>query len=175
MYVGATADDMIRDYYSQKPKQKLDFKQAIEDYADEILTGLTKEERAAIDAIMKKYMEDNPGDVEGYKNLYKALLKKFGFKGETDEYADADTVAAVVAAGSEPGQSPVSCAQTARAAGVDTEAEKVTDANGETYIVIKTQNGAVFRMKVSDAGEGSGDNDSTEKKIEAYEKNLAVV
>ena len=62
----------------------VDFKQAIKDYWDEMVTGLTEEEIKIIDAEVAMYLRDNPGDTEGALALKKALMKKFGFKGDLE-------------------------------------------------------------------------------------------
>jgi hypothetical protein len=70
-------------------------KQAIKDYQDENLTGLTDEEREKIDAEVKAFYESlknerPPGvlkeeDIAALKDLLKSLLKKYGAKAEGEE------------------------------------------------------------------------------------------
>jgi hypothetical protein len=64
---------------------KAALKQAIKDYQDEQLTGLTDEEREKIEAEVRAYLEANPGDIEGAMRLRKSLMKKYGFKGDPDQ------------------------------------------------------------------------------------------
>ena len=63
----------------------LDFKQAIKDFRDKVLTGLNDRDWEKIKAEVAKYLEENPGDTEGAMALKKALMKKLGFKGNLDE------------------------------------------------------------------------------------------
>jgi hypothetical protein len=70
-------------------------KQAIKDYKDENLTGLTDEERKKIDEEVKAYMDElrkerpsgvlNDEDVASVRKLLHSLLKKYGAKAEGEE------------------------------------------------------------------------------------------
>jgi len=77
-----------------------DFKQAIKDYRDKVLTGLNDEDMAKIEAELAKYLAENPGDVEGAIALKKALMKKYGFKGNEEMYI-VDAMSAPAAEGSQ--------------------------------------------------------------------------
>ena len=74
-------------------KKKYDniMSEAIEAYKDEMLTGLTEEERAAINALVKAYMEKHPiktkADKEALVQYIKGLLKDYGYKGDYDACA----------------------------------------------------------------------------------------
>ena len=61
---------------------------AIKAFWDEILTGLTDEERAEIEKLCKEYLDKNPlknaEDVAAFNMFVESLLKKYGFKGDTD-------------------------------------------------------------------------------------------
>lgn len=69
----------------------LSLNKAIKAYQDERLTGLTDEEREEIERRAKEYLKKNPirteQDREVYNQYVKSLLKKFGFKGDMDEYS----------------------------------------------------------------------------------------
>ncbi|HHX59979.1 MAG TPA: hypothetical protein GX707_04450 [Epulopiscium sp.] len=63
---------------------------AIKDYKDEYLTGLTDEERAKIDEEIKAYLEQHELKTEQDRNklnsFIKRLLKKYGFKGDYEDF-----------------------------------------------------------------------------------------
>ncbi len=70
--------------------------QAIKDYKDEYLTGLTDEEREKIkeeiqkaleEAKRKSGKEDARLTVQQLSNLITSLLKKYGYKGDIEAYA----------------------------------------------------------------------------------------
>ena len=65
------------------------FEQAIKDYADEYLTGLTDEEREKIQKAIKAYLDSIPkgGKVDPNKlnGIVADLLKQYGFKGNIED------------------------------------------------------------------------------------------
>ena len=67
------------------------FEQAIKDYADEYLTGLTDEEREKIQKAIKAYLDSIPkgGKVDPNKlnDIVADLLKQYGFKGNIEDMA----------------------------------------------------------------------------------------
>lgn len=71
----------------------LSLKKAIKAYKDNILTGLTDEEKEEIERLAREYLKERPTktnhDREAFNNYVKSLLRKFGYKGDTDEYAAA--------------------------------------------------------------------------------------
>ncbi len=73
--------------------------EAIEAYKDEMLTGLTEEERAEINALVKAYMEKHSiktkADKEALVQYIKGLLKDYGYKGDYDACASALGMAAI--------------------------------------------------------------------------------
>lgn len=66
------------------------FHKAIKGYKDEYYTGLTDEEREEILKQQKAYLEDHPlktpADIEKFNNFTKSLLKKYGYKGDYNEF-----------------------------------------------------------------------------------------
>lgn len=66
------------------------FHKAIKGYKDEYYTGLTDEEREEIIKQQKAYLEDHPlktpADIEKFNNFTKSLLKKYGYKGDYNEF-----------------------------------------------------------------------------------------
>lgn len=74
---------------NNKKEDPLSLKKAIKAYQDEIITGLTDEEKAEIERQAKEYLNKNPlktkQDREAFNEFIKSLIKKFGFKGDVDE------------------------------------------------------------------------------------------
>ncbi|MBP3888963.1 MAG: hypothetical protein J6F30_15165 [Cellulosilyticum sp.] len=64
---------------------------AIKSYADECLTGLTDEEREAIQKKIKAYIDSIPEgqkvNREALSDFVAKLLKQYGFKGDIDDMA----------------------------------------------------------------------------------------
>ena len=80
---------------SPKTSQKADTENimavAIKAYKDELLTGLTDEEREEIEKKISEYVkalpENVPIDRQNLNSFIKGLLLQYGFKGDCDEYA----------------------------------------------------------------------------------------
>lgn len=66
---------------------------AIQDYKDEMLTGLTEDERKLIETEIRTYLKENKEkgkiDKKALDNLIKDLLRKYGFKGNREEFEGA--------------------------------------------------------------------------------------
>ena len=66
------------------------FSQAIQNYKDECMTGLTEEERKKIQQEIKAYLDAVPEgqkvDFAKLKDFIAKLLHEYGFKGDIDDY-----------------------------------------------------------------------------------------
>ena len=77
--------------FNSKQKEHLSnpLTQAIKDYKDEYLTGLTDDEREQIRKEIKAYLDSIPkgqkADPNKLKDLVADLLKQYGFKGDIDD------------------------------------------------------------------------------------------
>lgn len=85
-----TSAAVATDLYNSN-ENPLSLKKAIKAYKDEMLTGLTDDEKEEIERLAKEYLKEKPLETQEDKdsfNMYiKSLLKKFGFKGDIDAYA----------------------------------------------------------------------------------------
>lgn len=76
---------------NKNSEEPMSLKDAIKAYRDEKLTGLTDEEIEEIEKEARLYLQQFPiktdADRAAFNTFIKSLLKKFGFKGDIDEYA----------------------------------------------------------------------------------------
>lgn len=89
----------VNSYAANNNDDPLSLKVAIKAYKDEWLTGLTDKELEEINKEAEKYLKAFPiktdADRAAFNTFIKSLLKKYGYKGDIDEYA------ATLAAGAE--------------------------------------------------------------------------
>lgn len=91
---------------NKNSEEPMSLKDAIKAYRDEKLTGLTDEEIEEIEKEARLYLQQFPiktdADRAAFNTFIKSLLKKFGYKGDIDEYAA--SIAANAEASGENGQ-----------------------------------------------------------------------
>ena len=88
----ANITDVTNGYSMQSTRSNNLMTQAIKDYEDEYYTGLTDEEREAIDKQVRAYLSKiKPGckvNMDELKSLIQRLLDEYGYKGNMDEMVD---------------------------------------------------------------------------------------
>lgn len=153
-------------------------KKAIKDYQDEMLTGLTEEERAEIDAKVAAYRKkceeagmDSKAVRSAVNDYYKSLLKEYGAKFDTDfggalEGAEGEASASQVdngtASDTKTGAVKSPEANTEKKTNMKTEVQ--TDPDGTVYLLVTSPNGINMKIKIGNDG------DSEERLAEGIKK-----
>ncbi|MCL2702496.1 MAG: hypothetical protein FWE91_02665 [Defluviitaleaceae bacterium] len=85
----------VSQYTGYVPGYKEDYnplcmKTAIKGWKDKLITGLNDEDKKKIDDEIKAYLDAKPietqSDIDAFHAFVKSLIKKFGFKGNVDDF-----------------------------------------------------------------------------------------